>query len=168
MASWFELDELNRRNNSLLRSMTLDDLSRSFSKPNFTYTHLMLPHFPYYYEESGKLRPRSEWVRSDTAAFLSYLGYTNKQLLSLVDEIRARSKRPVAILLIGDHGLRTYPKPVAEKNHFLTLVAVLLPNRNYEKFYPSISHVNLLRTTANSLFGTKLPRLKDSTIFLRE
>ncbi len=168
MAEWFELPETNLRNNQKLMRLTLETSRTKTTNPTFTYTHLLMPHVPYYYTRSGELRPRSEWGRTDTAAFFEYLEYTNHQLLNLVDSIQTRSVRPVAILLIGDHGLRTYPQPVPQQNHFLTLVSVLLPDRNYSKFYPTISHVNLLRTTVNSLFGESLPLLKDSTIFLRE
>ena len=168
MSDWFDLAGSNLRNNNKIYQLTVEKASKTHLSPTFTYTHLLMPHSPYYFKATGEIRARSEWNRKDDQALLEYVQYSNQELLKLVDSIRLNSKRPVAILLIGDHGLRTYSKPVPQINYFNTLVSVLLPNKKYDQFYSNISHVNLLRTTLNSIFNEQLPRLKDSTIFLRE
>jgi hypothetical protein len=168
MSDWFDLAGSNLRNNNKIYQLTVEKASNTHLSPTFTYTHLLMPHTPYYYKANGEIRPRSEWGRRDDQALLEYVQYANQQLIKLVDSIRLKSTRPVAIVLIGDHGLRTYSKPVSQINYFNTLVSVLLPNKKYDRFYPTISHVNLLRTTVNSIFNEQLPLLNDSTIFLRE
>ena len=168
MSDWFDLAGSNLRNNNKIYRLTTEKASNTHLSPTFTYTHLLMPHTPYYYKSNGEIRPRPEWGRRDDQALLEYVQYANQQLIKLVDSIRLKSTRPVAIVLIGDHGLRTYSKPVSQINYFNTLVSVLLPNKKYDRFYPTISHVNLLRTTVNSIFNEQLPLLKDSTIFLRE
>ncbi|MFM7672907.1 MAG: hypothetical protein ACKO6Q_10015 [Bacteroidota bacterium] len=162
----FSLDELNLKNNQYLFDATIKTVEKTH--PQFSYTHLIMPHSPYYFDRKGEMRPSPQWARRDSAAFIDYLIYTNDKLLELVDSIQMKSKKPVAILLIGDHGARNNIKELPEIHHFQTLAAILLPNRNYASFYPTISHVNLFRATLNSLFGEKLPYLKDSTVFLRE
>jgi phosphoglycerol transferase MdoB-like AlkP superfamily enzyme len=127
-----------------------------------------MPHAPYYYNKSGELRPKGEWVKNDTSFYLEYLEYTNRQLLKLVDSIQKKSDKKAAILLIGDHGVRTNPIELPIPYHFQTLTSIYLPKQQYSHFYPSISHVNLLRATVNSLFGEKMKYLKDSTIYLQE
>lgn len=168
MSDWFDLPGTNLRNNLKIYNLSIEKASITHSNPTFTYTHLLMPHSPYYFKATGEIRPRSEWNRRDDQALLEYIQYSNQELLKLVDSIRVNSNRPVAILLIGDHGLRTYSKSVPRINYFNTLVSVLLPNKKYDQFYSNISHVNLLRATLNSIFNEQLPRLKDSTIFLRE
>ncbi len=168
MAEWFGLEWAAFRNNNKITQLTLAGSKAEKNRPTFTYTHVMMPHVPYYYDRSGMLLKKPIQDARDTTAFFDYLEYTNNQLLTLIDSILLNAKRPTAILLIGDHGHRDYNWDVPTENHFKTLSSVLLPDRNYREFYPTISHVNLLRATANSLFDTKLPYLKDSSVFLTE
>lgn len=168
MAEWLDLEGAHLRNNQKLTSLTQSFTPDSRAKPTFTYTHLMMPHVPYYFDRNGTRLAKPIHDGKDTSAFFEYLTYTNRQLLSLVDSILDHAPTPPVILLLGDHGHRDYVRPVEQKFHFQTLVSVLLPNQNYESFYPTISHVNLLRTTVNSVFSERLPLLKDSTIFLTE
>ena len=165
-ADYFDLDEINRKNNEYLYQETIQTTKTDV--PSFHYTHLIMPHAPYYYNRSGVLRPKAEWIKKDTAIYLEYLDYTNRQLLKLVDSIQRRSDKKAAILLIGDHGIRTNPIELPIPYHFQTLTSIYLPKQQYSHFYPSISHVNLLRATVNSLFGEKMKYLKDSTIYLQE
>lgn len=168
MAEWFGLEWAEFRNNRTIIQSTLTSLKKETNDPTFTYTHLMMPHVPFYYDRNGIQLKKPIHDAKDTSAFLGYLEHTNNQLISLIDSILLKPKRPTAILLIGDHGHRDYLQNVSNEEHFKTLVSVLLPERNYQEFYPTMSHVNLLRATVNSLFGAQLPYLKDSTVFLKE
>jgi hypothetical protein len=69
---------------------------------------------------------------------------------------------------MGDHGFREFKNKVENKYHFMTLNAVLLPDKNYSGFYKGMSHINQFRTILNSQFGQKLPLQKDSTSLVVE
>ncbi len=132
----------------------------------------MMPHYPYYYDENEKLRTiegLSTIAFSDKKAYVSYLKYTNKKTLALLDHILANSKNPPIIILISDHGFRNFISKSEDENKrlpFCNLMSVYLPDKDYSSFSDSLSNVNLLRIVLNSKFGQQLPILKDSTFFV--
>lgn len=150
-------------------------LNNSFSiksgNPRFVYTHLIMPHYPYYFDKNGVFRNYSGMEDIDEknlAHYVEYLQYTNKLLLNLIDTIIAKSKNPPIILLLSDHGFREYPRKVHSKYMFINKLAVYLPGRNYSSFYNNISNVNVFRALFNSQFQQKFPMLNDSTILIRQ
>jgi len=104
----------------------------------------------------------------DKNAYLSYLVYSNKMLLALVDHILRVSHKPPVIILMGDHGFRQFSSETDHRYYFMNLNAIHLPGKQYEGFYRGMSNVNELRILMNTLFGQHLPMKKDSTIFLWE
>jgi len=159
--------------NNLLYTQTIDEAARHSSNPKFVYTHLEMPHYPYYYNGAGQPYPLEGLIKpsshTDTAQYLQYLQYSNRKLLELVDGIRTRSAKPVVILLMSDHGFREASTSVMAPHYqFMNLNAVLLPSRRYDVFYPGITSVNQFRALINAEFSGRLPMLKDSTSFLRE
>ena len=140
-------------------------------KPRFIFSQLILPHHPYYYDSLGNRRTnldQSPDVEQEKRDYVSYLVYTNKRLLSLVDSIRQNSVRPPVIMLMSDHGYRRFSHKKYEDYQFMTLNSILLPDKNYSGFYDGMSNVNQLRVLLNTQFGQRLPMLKDSTIFFIE
>ena len=155
------------KNDDILRH-TREIAATQTSMPKFVYIHLMMPHFPYYFDSVGNSRPLDSLVKahpSDKAGYTGYLQYCNKRLLQLVDDLKAASSEPPFIMLLGDHGFRHLNKNVERRYHFMNLNAVYLPDKNYRKFYDSMSNVNLLRVVFNTQFHQDFPLLKDSTIF---
>ncbi len=138
-------------------------------RPRFVYTHLIMPHYPYLRDSTGHETNEFRWkdVR-DTSMFISYLKYTNQQLLSLVNNIRQQSSKPPVILLISDHGYREYNKPVFKPLQFSCLQAVYYPDGNYHSLYNGMSNVNLIRVLLNDQFNHQLPVLKDSSFILTD
>jgi hypothetical protein len=141
--------------------------------PKFIYTHLALPHHPYYYDSSGTKSLYDSVTLSYPGGknnYLQYLLYSNKKLLSLIDFIRKNNPTPPIIILMSDHGYRKFEKTekVDSKYYFMNLNTVFVPNGNYAGFYDGMSNVNQFRVILNSEFGQKLPLLKDSTSFLVE
>lgn len=141
------------------------------NSPKFVYTHLGQPHFPYYFDSSGRRKTYDEKTNSypeEKKDYIEYLVYTNKKLLSLIDYILSNSPAPPIIILMSDHGYRPINEVVEEKYYFMNLNAVYIPNGNYSGFYNGMSNVNQFRTILNSQFGQKLPFCKDTTHFIFE
>jgi hypothetical protein len=141
-------------------------------KSRFVYTHIHLPHYPYYYKSDGSPNPEltSPGNESDKKSYIEYLQYGNKIYLQMIDEILRHSTRPPMIIFMGDHGFREFgnPTPAEKKAYFMNLNAVYLPSGDYSRFYKGVSGVNQFRVLLNTTFGQNLPMLKDSTSFLEE
>jgi hypothetical protein len=132
--------------------------------PKFVYTHLMMPHYPYYFDRNGNPLPVEKLTRqtgANRADYLEYLVYTNHQLIELIDQVLANSAKPPVIILLSDHGLQ---KIGDRKYDFCNLNALKFPGQDYQHLYDSITNVNELRFIFNKLFDQQVPLLKDSTI----
>jgi hypothetical protein len=159
------------RNNRKLLKATLDETSRQRDKPRFIYAHLMMPHYPYYYDSSGKQRPTRELddvFITNLDGFRGYLIHSNRVYLDLLSQIDAATGGKAIIILLSDHGLREYPREVDRKYHFMNLVAVKNPGGPDTAFYAGMSNVNLFRLLFNRQFKLEMPLLKDSTSYLLE
>ncbi len=158
-------------NNILADSLTRKLASSQENTPRFAYTHLVMPHVPYYFDSLGNRVPNSilnDASHSDKNRYVSYLVYTNQKLLSLVDYILKNNKRQSIIVLLGDHGCRDcLQNTPGEKSQSLNLNAVLLPGWNYKGFYKGISSVNEFRLIFNNSFGQHLPLIKDSSVRIK-
>ena len=158
--------------NKVLYEHFRSEIKTPSGTPRFCYTHLEMPHYPYYFDSTGRPYPNLSVNKpeegSDRNKYLNYLVYSNSKYLELIDEILLNSKRPPVILFISDHGFREYNDSTPLRYHYMNMNAVLTPGRNYSAFYEGMSTVNLFRSLFNSEFGQKLPYLKDSTIFIRE
>jgi hypothetical protein len=174
-ASQKELDDII--NHHLYNNKTIDSTTRVIAStkagPKFVYTHLAMPHHPYYYDSTGNKNTAEkldDGYKSEKAAYLSYLKYANQQLLSLIDFIIAHSKIKPVIILMSDHGYRQFraAEHADHRYYFMNLNAVLLPSANYNGFYDGMSNVNEFRALLNGQFGQHLPMLKDSATFLEE
>ena len=133
----------------------------------FVYTHLELPHYPYYYDKNGKLYPFEKILNElpcNSISYLEYLKYTNGMLLKFVDEIIRNNRTPPIIILMSDHGHRCLPDSISSSYIFLNLLSVNIPDKNYLFFNDSLSNVNVFRSIFNTAFCQQLPMLKDSTI----
>jgi hypothetical protein len=164
------------KKNDLYNNAKIDSLTRNIvfvkdTQPKFIYTHLNMPHHPYFFNSNGieiSADTLTDEFAMDKKAYIGYLQYANKKLLDLVDFIKKNSTRPPVIILMGDHGFRQLTSDVDNKYWFMNLNAVCFPDGNYSGLYDGMSNVNQFRVTLNTVFGQKLPMLKDSTSFLRE
>ncbi len=158
-------------NNEKIEAATRKAAAENTGSPKFVYTHIALPHHPYYYDSAGNRTPYNSTTHSfpDTKTdYIQYMHYSNRKLLSIIDHIRAVSAHPPVIILMSDHGYRQYTEPTDPYHYFTTLNAVLLPGGNYSAFYDGMTNVNQFRVLLNTQFGQQLPLLKDSTSFLIE
>ncbi len=167
----FAIKKNDQYNDIKIDSLTRKEVLAKTSQPKFIYTHLDMPHHPYFYDSSGKEIPIEKLTDAysmDRQAYIQYLQYCNQKLLSLVDFIKTNSPQPPVIILMSDHGFRQLAADVNRDYYFMNLDAVSFPNNDYSRFYDSMSSVNQFRVTLNTLFRQQLPLLKDSTSFLVE
>lgn len=158
-------------NNNKFYKLTTEIAKKAITKPKFVYTHLLMPHHPYYFDSTGQAVSFNKLTYEfafDRKAFISYLKYSNKKFIELIDHIRTSSTKPPIIILMSDHGFREFGEEVDRKYRFMNLNAVLLPDSNYSGFYNGQSNVNQFRIILNSQFGQHLPLLKDSMVRLSE
>jgi len=154
----------HHNNQKIIRSI-LHDSSNTGNGPRFVYSHIEMPHPPFYYNKFGQQRSKLELIK-DSQGILSYLEYlpkTNEVIKQIITSILTHSKRPVAILLIGDHGFR---QDQSKDFQFRNLNAIYISSGNYSGFHDSTTNVNEYRILFNNLFQASLPLKKDSTIFL--
>ena len=171
-----EMDRLiyfEKRCNDILLNGLLGETKESSKQPRFVYTHLTMPHYPYYFRKNGEPNPpalltEGNQVRKEE--YIEYLQYANAIFLKTIDSILATSKTPPVIVFMGDHGFREFAGDFEKWSpyYFMNLNAVLLPSGNYTQFYDGISGVNQFRALLNSVFAQRLPMLKDSSILLHE
>ena len=153
--------------NDTIINLTNDVALKATTSPKFVYTHLIMPHYPYYFD--SKDRPLSAeklfgLKNTNSHDYVEYLQYTNKRLLQLIDRILKSSSKPPIIVLLADHGFRQLHSTANHKYDFINLNAVYFPARKYDQMVDSIENVNEFRVIFNSFFGQKLPLLKDSSI----
>jgi hypothetical protein len=157
--------------NAMVDSLTRRQALGKKNQPVFVYTHLNIPHHGYFYDSNGMMTPvvaLTDEFTMDKNAYVSYLKYSNRKLLELVDHIKKNAATPPVIILMSDHGFRQLPEGTDHRYYFMNLNAVYLPGGNYGGFYDGMSNVNQFRVILNSQFNQHLPLLKDSTSFLVE
>jgi hypothetical protein len=165
----FAYRELNSNNRLLER--TRKEAEAHGSAPRFIYTHLMMPHYPYFFDSSGRANPVETLMENQQVQkekYIGYLQYSNRIFLQLIDHILAHSKTPPIIIFMGDHGFRHLPDTIDKSYHFMNFSSIHLPNKNAPPLPDTLSSVNQLRILLNTAFGQQLPLLKDSTSFLQE
>jgi hypothetical protein len=158
-----------KNNNENLLDLTLSTAQEKTRRPKFILTHLMMPHYPYYFDKDGNEFPFEQLVEGNQHNqhnYIEYLQYCNKKLLGLVDQVLKNSSSPPVIILMGDHGFRHFKTPVDLKYRFTNLMAIYLPGLNYSAFTDSLTNVNVLRAVLNTEFNQHLPYLKDTTIIM--
>jgi hypothetical protein len=155
-------------NNNEFISLTLN-AAKTQERSKFVYTHLMMPHYPYYFNSKGSPLPLDSLVEGKQYSkrnYVEYLQYCNSRIIEMCDSIFKFSAAPPIILLAGDHGFRYFQEQDSRQYYFNNLCAVHLPSGNYSGFYDSISLVNLFPVILNTQFQQRFPVQKDSTIFL--
>ncbi len=153
----FQALESDKKLTERLQRLALE----KWEQPRFIYTHLLMTHFPYYYQANGQLN-KPEKIRADNYAdkelYLGNLQFTSTRLLALVNRLLTSSSKPPVIVLLSDHGFRYAANPA---HAFSILHAVYLPDKNDKMYYDSLSAVNGFSVLLNTLFHQGLPLQKD-------
>ena len=154
-------------NNIVIDSLMKIPLQKT-SSPKFIYAHVYLPHPPFFYNENGSENDLktilNEESQKSKSLFLSYLKYTNKVAIKIIDRIMQASGGSALIILQSDHGFRDFPSyPPA---YFKNYSAFYFPDKNYSALYDTMSNINTFPVIFNRYFGTNIPLQQDSTVFL--
>ena len=161
----------NLYNDKIIDSLTIKTILEKTKTPKFVYSHFTMPHHPYFLDSNGKeaaYELLTDSYSSNKNAYVEYLVYTNKQLLKIVDLIKAHAERGFIIMIMSDHGWRQFDEDANKDYHFMNLNAVFLPNQDYSHYYNGMSNVNQFRVLMNIYFQQNFPMLKDSTKYLFE
>ncbi len=131
--------------------------------PTYVYAHLMIPHYPYFFDREGNIQKGREAEKhwSNKEHYLDQMIYTNKLLINTIEEILNSSETPPIIILHGDHGFRFLEGEAKDEAAYSILAAFYFPKKNYTQLHDSISPVNFYRATLNANFNTDFPLLKD-------
>jgi len=140
--------------------------------PKFVYAHLMMPHAPYFYDESGRANQPDSILplatHYNTRFFLQYLRYTNKVMLRLVDSILAASAGKAVIIVQSDHGSIDFEGvPPIPALTFQNISSFYFPDQAYSNLYDSLTNINTFPVLFNKYFKTAIPLQKDSCVIIR-
>jgi hypothetical protein len=140
-------------------------------QPVFLYAHFLLPHEPYCFDSTGKVRPTSVWnprkKETKFEMYLDQLKFTN-QIISTVTGYSGKSDgRPKVVIIQSDHGFRDFDLVQDQSLEFSNLNAIYFSDQDYRLLYDSISSVNTFRVILKKYFKEQIPLLKDSTVYLR-
>jgi hypothetical protein len=130
----------------------------------------MMPHEPYFFKKDGmpltKVVYNSDPSKRDSL-YLNQLIYTNTWIKKLVENIPPGHKRPLVVIIQGDHGFRgEWPISYRERQ-FTNLNTFYFSDKNYNLLYDSIGSVNTFRVIFNKYFNANLPLLRDSTVLVK-
>ncbi|HEB12089.1 MAG TPA: hypothetical protein ENI11_00215 [Actinobacteria bacterium] len=147
--------------------------------PKFVFAHMITPHPPYLFDESGKSVPETElkmsgdvWTKREL--YIDQLIFINKKVKLLVDEILSKSEIPPIIVLQADHGSASIldgksgwenPSSDGIKERMRILNAYYLPEGGDRLVYDSITPVNTFRAILNHYFKTNYELLGDKSYF---
>ena len=122
-------------------------ISTSDSNQNiYNFTHIMAPHAPFLYDENGKKLEKEEVFEHKN--YFSYLKYTDKKVLDIIDTIQKTMKKNSVIVIHGDHGLHF------SDYAYNALCCVYFPDKNYTDMPQQLTAVNLFAYILNKFFNT--------------
>jgi hypothetical protein len=158
----------------------LSDFS-AHAGPQFVFSHVISPHYPYVFGPNGEPRYGSEpfsllqqegvgaW---EPGLYTDQVRYINSLVLAEVDEILAENGPDTIIIIHADHSGRSWgelePAPEIQRQLlFPVLLAVHAPGEESEPAVPAdTSLVNLNRILLNQFFGTELAMLPNTNYLL--
>ena len=134
--------------------------------PKFVLAHFLPPHHPYLFDADGNVLRNANisnqfefqkklWEKRD--GYLGQLRFVNRQMVSLVDSIRASSPKPPIIIIHSDHGPMLSEGVSGEQQvraRLANFAAYLLPGATADLMPPDGSPVNQLRRVFNHYFQT--------------
>lgn len=150
------------------------------------FAHYMMPHFPYLYDEEGKMQKEMFDINEtelkgvlNQKSYVSYLKYANKQAQKMIAQIKENDPNSI-IILMGDHGPRLKCFYDGENNHlaemnenkmnfytpFNTFLAYYNPDLKSDYYKNVKSLINFSRMFANENFNYNFGLLKDKKFFI--
>jgi hypothetical protein len=149
---------------------TINELKTEEATPKFIYSHIMMPHSPFFFNKNGTPLENAlytfDHLDIDTL-YLNQLIYTNTWIREIIESIPLGRKRPLVVIIQGDHGFRSDLPILIRERQFMNLNAFYFDDKAYTLLHNSISPVNTFRVIFNKYFHANIPLLRDSTIFLK-
>lgn len=138
------------------------------TQPVFVYAHFLMPHAPFLYDSTGRVKTQLEWLSLSHQDYLEQLKYANKMMMDLGATLQKEAKRPRVIIIQSDHGYRNYTSKDGLKRdvELKNFSAFYFPGQRYQGLHDSISNVNTFRVLMNNYFDYKLPLLKDTGFYM--
>jgi hypothetical protein len=141
--------------------------------PKFVVFHTLLPHDPYIFGARGQPVTFPGHTDESLATtrgrqyYLRQLQFTDRQLLSAIDRIFARSKSPPVVVLQADEGFQANPEPFGEAAmqdiRVKGLSAFHLPGPGGAGVPQPPNTVNSLRFVMNRYVGAHYPMLRSAS-----
>jgi hypothetical protein len=160
---------LNRdRHDSIVLKQILQTAATTPGKqPRFVYTHFLVPHTPFTFDSTGKRIGVLPVMNDETEkkAYLNQTIYVNGIMRRVIDSIFAHAKRPLVVIVQGDHGYR-YSDLQQQEKEFPNLSAYYFSNGDYRQLNDSMSNVNTFRAVFNTFLGKRYPFLENRHYFL--
>ena len=157
--------------------------------PKFTFAHLTVPHRPYIFTADdapalpdglvvdGRVVGEGSYApytaESNIPAYLEQINFINRAIVSVVDEILAKSDVPPIIVIQSDHGHRMQGEPGVDdwgpaeiyEYVFPILNAYYLPGYDGPAIAPDITPVNTFRLILDHYFGTDLGIIEERSFY---
>lgn len=138
-------------------------------RPKFVFAHILAPHGPYVFRADGSLATgsaadMSNWEPEQKDDFVAQLRAVNILAQETVDAIVAKTKRPVIIVIQGDHGTSFPSGGVARRRwreRHSVLNAMYFSPGTPATLYSSISPVNTFRVVLDDALGMGYALLPD-------
>jgi len=146
----------------------INELQIQTDIPRFIYCHVMLPHEPYYFNANGTIVSDTAILLgkiNEKSGYINQIQYCNRLLGKIIELSSTSSNRKKVVILMGDHGYRSYPSKKYRQKTFMNLNCIYSSDGT-QGLYDGISPVNSFRFVLNKYFGQALPFLKDSSIYL--
>ena len=159
----------------------LPEIQFQSNKPIFVLAHIMLPHGPYVWGPNGEHRKidslsmidhlqKLQHVEEDKKGYLDQLKFTNKMVQEMIEKIMDEKKRPKIIIIQSDHGTAIpldWENPTEKMKHdrLSNINYILLPDKNENPLYNTMTPVNTFRVLFNDYFNTNFEILEDRIFF---
>jgi hypothetical protein len=132
--------------------------------PIFNYTHFLLPHAPYVYDENGNIN-RDLNTNNDMKSYLKQVKYSNSIIKKIVMNLLNDSVREKIIIIQGDHGFRSFSDTIPVQEEYRNFNAIYFYTKDYSDVSSNPGMINTYRIVMNKFFKTNFPFLKDSIVF---
>ena len=152
----------------------LPEVQFQSKKPIFVLAHIMLPHGPYVWGPNGEHKKIASLsmldIEEDKQGYLDQLKFTNKMVQEMIEKIIDEKKRSKIIIIQSDHGTAfpmDWENPTEKMKHdrLSNINYILLPDKNENFLYNTMTPVNTFRVLFNDYFGTNFEILEDRVFF---
>ena len=148
----------------------LPEIQFESEKPIFVFAHIMLPHGPYVWGPNGEHKKIDSLsmldIKEEKKGYLDQLTFTNKMVQEMIEKIIDEKKRPKIIIIQSDHGTAfpmDWENPTEKMKHdrLSNINYILLPDKNENPLYNTMTPVNTFRVLFNDYFNTNFEVLED-------